>query len=155
MNRKNKVIIIAILLLSVLFWYFAAFATTCSAAEVPATEPQTVTMSTERYSQLKTIIKEQGQLLTQLDSKLKLLEQTSPELIATLSELQQSLSNAQKQLQNAEISLSNANKIIEEQNKSLLKLSEQIKHQQKIHQRQMTQNKFWCLAAGFAVAKLT
>ena len=46
MNRKNKAIMIAILAFSLLYWYFSAFLSTCSAAEVSAVEaPETITIS--------------------------------------------------------------------------------------------------------------
>ena len=153
MNRKNKAIMIAILAFSLLYWYFSAFFSTCSAAE-PETLPATITMSREQYRELKTIISEQGQSLTECSQKLKLLEQSSPELIATLIELQVSLANAQKRLQNAEISLTAAQSIIAEQNSSLQTLSEQIKRQLKVQRRREIQNKVWGFAAGFVTAKL-
>ena len=71
MNRKNKAIMIAILAFSLLYWYFSAFLSTCSAAEVSAVEaPETITISRAQYNELKTIISEQGQRLTEFETKL-------------------------------------------------------------------------------------
>ena len=49
--------------------------------------PETITISRAQYNELKTIISEQGQRLTEFETNLQLLEQSSPELIVTLNEL--------------------------------------------------------------------
>ncbi len=155
MNRKNKAIMIAILAFSLLYWYFSAFLSTCSAAEVSAVEAQeTITISRAQYNELKTIISEQGQRLTEFETNLQLLEQSSPELIVTLNELRVSHDRMQKRLEAAEKYSNEAKLLISEQNRSLQKLSEQIKHQQKVQRRREIQDKGWGFAAGIVTAKL-
>ncbi|WP_418305789.1 hypothetical protein [Phascolarctobacterium faecium] len=155
MNRKNKAIMIAILAFSLLYWYFSAFLSTCSAAEVSAVEaPETITISRAQYNELKTIISEQGQRLTEFETNLQLLEQSSPELIATLNGLRVSHDRMQKRLEAAEKYSNEAKLLISEQNRSLQKLSEQIKHQQKVQRRRDIQNSGWGTAVGFVIAKV-
>ncbi|WP_330366215.1 hypothetical protein [Phascolarctobacterium faecium] len=155
MNKKNKAIMIAILAFSLLYWYFSAFLSTCSAAEVLAVEaPETITISRAQYNELKTIISEQGQRLTECETNLQLLEQSSPELIATLNELRVSHDRMQKRLEAAEKYSNEAKLLISEQNRSLQKLSEQIKHQQKVQRRRDIQNSGWGTAVGFVIAKV-
>lgn len=155
MNRKNKAIMIAILAFSLLYWYFSAFLSTCSAAEVSAVEaPETITISRAQYNELKTIISEQGQRLTEFETNLQLLEQGSPELIATLNGLRVSHDRMQKRLEAAEKYSNEAKLLISEQNRSLQKLSEQIKHQQKVQRRRDIQNSGWGTAVGFVIAKV-
>ena len=155
MNRKNKAIMIAILAFSLLYWYFSAFLSTCSAAEVSAVEaPEMITISRAQYNELKTIISEQGQRLTECETNLQLLEQSSPELIATLNELRGSHDRMQKRLDAAEKYSNEAKLLISEQNRSLEKLSEQIKYQQKVQRRREIQDKVWGFAAGIVTAKL-
>lgn len=155
MNRKNKAIMIAILAFSLLYWYFSAFLSTCSAAEVSAGEaPETITISRAQYNELKTIISEQGQRLTEFETNLQLLEQSSPEQIATLSALRVSHDRMQKRLEAVEKYSNEAKQLISEQNRSLQKLSEQIQHQQKVQRRREIQDKVWGFAAGIVTAKL-
>lgn len=154
MNKKNKAIMIAILAFSLLYWYFSAFFSTCSAAKVPETLPATITISRAQYNELKTTISEQGQRLTESETNLQLLEQSSPELIATLNELRASHDRMQKRLEAAEKYSNEAKLLISEQNRSLQKLSEQIKHQQKVQRRREIQDKVWGFAAGIVTAKL-
>lgn len=155
MNKKNKAIMIAILAFSLLYWYFSAFLSTCSATEVSAVEaPETITISRAQYNELKTIISEQGQRLTECETNLQLLEQSSPELIATLNELRVSHDRMQKRLDAAEKYSNEAKLLISEQNRSLEKLSEQIKYQQKVQRRREIQDKVWGFAAGIVTAKL-
>jgi len=156
MNRKNKAIMIAILAFSLLYWYFSAFLSTCSAAEVSAVEAQeTITISRAQYNELKTIISEQGQRLTEFETNLQLLEQSSPELIVTLNELRVSHDRMQKRLEAAEKYSNEAKLLISEQNRFLQKLSEQIKHQQKVQRRREIQDKVWGFAAGMVVGSLS
>lgn len=155
MNMKNKAIMIAILAFSLLYWYFSAFLSICSAAEASAVEvPETITISRAQYNELKTIISEQGQRLTEFETNLQLLEQSSPELIATLNELRVSHDRMQKRLEAAEKYSNEAKLLISEQNRSLQKLSEQIQHQQKVQRRREIQDKVWGFAAGIVTAKL-
>lgn len=155
MNKKNKAIMIAILAFSLLYWYFSAFLSTCSAAEVSAVEaPGTITISRAQYNELKTIISEQGQRLTESEMNLQLLDQNSSEQIATLSALRALHDRMQKRLEAAEKYSNEAKLLISEQNRSLQKLSEQIQHQQKVQRRREIQNKVWGFAAGIVTAKL-
>lgn len=155
MNKKNKAIMIAILVFSLLYWYFSAFMSTCSAAEVSTVEAsETITISRAQYNEFKTIISEQGLRLTEFETKLQLLEQSSPELIATLNELRASHDRMQKRLEAAEKYSNEAKLLISEQNRSLEKLSEQIKYQQKVQRRREIQDKVWGFAAGIVTAKL-
>ncbi|WP_418940678.1 hypothetical protein [Phascolarctobacterium faecium] len=156
MNKKNKAIMIAILAFSLLYWYFSAFLSTCSAAEVSAVEAlETITISRAQYNELKTIISEQGQRLTEFETNLQLLEQSSPELIVTLNELRVSHDRMQKRLEAAEKYSNEAKLLISEQNRFLQKLSEQIKHQQKVQRRREIQDKVWGFAAGMVVGSLS
>lgn len=155
MNRKNKAIMIAILAFSLLYWYFSAFLSTCSAAEVSAGEaPETITISRAQYNELKTIISEQGQRLTESEMNLQLLDQNSSEQIATLSALRALHDRMQKRLEAAEKYSNEAKLLISEQNRSLQKLSEQIQHQQKVQRRREIQDKGWGFVAGIVTAKL-
>ena len=155
MNKKNKAIMIAILVFSLLYWYFSAFMSTCSAAEVSTVEAsETITISRAQYNEFKTIISEQGLRLTEFETKLQLLEQSSPELIATLNELRASHDRMQKRLEAAEKYSNEAKLLISEQNRFLEKLSEQIKYQQKVQRRREIQDKVWGFAAGIVTAKL-
>lgn len=155
MNRKNKAIMIAILVFSLLYWYFSAFLSTCSAAEVSTVEAsETITISRAQYNEFKTIISEQGLRLTEFETKLQLLEQSSPELIATLNELRASHDRMQKRLEAAEKYSNEAKLLISEQNRFLEKLSEQIKYQQKVQRRREIQDKVLGFAAGIVTAKL-
>lgn len=155
MNKKNKAIMIAILAFSLLYWYFSAFLPTCSAAEVSAVEaPGTITISRAQYNELKTIISEQGQRLTESEMNLQLLDQNSSEQIATLSALRALHDRMQKRLEAAEKYSNEAKQLISEQNRSLQKLSEQIKHQQKVQRRREIQDKGWGFVAGIVTAKL-
>lgn len=154
MSKKNRAIMIAILAFTLLYWYFSAFFSTCSAAEVPETLPATITMSREQYNEFKTIISEQGLRLTEFETKFQLLEQSSPELIATLNELRASHDRMQKRLDAAENYSNKAKVLIAEQNSSLQTLSEQIKRQLKVQRRREIQNKVWGFAAGIVTAKL-
>ena len=156
MNKKNKAIMIAILAFSLLYWYFSAFLSTCSAAEVSAVEAlETITISRAQYNELKTIISEQGQRLPEFETNLQLLEQSSPELIVTLNELRVSHDRMQKRLEAAEKYSNEAKLLISEQNRFLQKLSEQIKHQQKVQRRREIQDKVWGFAAGMVVGSLS
>ena len=105
-------------------------------------------------NELKTIISEQGQRLTEFETNLQLLEQSSPDLIVTLNELRVSHDRMQKRLEAAEKYSNEAKLLISEQNRSLQKLSEQIKHQQKVQRRREIQDKGWGFAAGIVTAKL-
>ncbi|WP_307744668.1 hypothetical protein [uncultured Phascolarctobacterium sp.] len=92
--------------------------------------------------------------MTEFETNLQLLEQSSPELIATLNGLRVSHDRMQKRLEAAEKYSNEAKLLISEQNRSLQKLSEQIKHQQKVQRRRDIQNSGWGTAVGFVIAKV-
>ena len=92
--------------------------------------------------------------MTEFETNLQLLEQSSPDLIVTLNELRVSHDRMQKRLEAAEKYSNEAKLLISEQNRSLQKLSEQIKHQQKVQRRREIQDKGWGFAAGIVTAKL-
>lgn len=146
--KKSKVgyLIIAFLLAWVLAQFFFSPAT-CSATELP---PQ-MTISRTQYNQLKNIINEQESLLTQLEVKLKQLEQTSPELLQTLSEQKALLTKTQERLKNAETLLVLSKYEQEKLNQSLQTLSEQIKKQKDISRRRERQKAFWGGVVGLFV----
>ena len=146
--KKSKVgyLIIAFLLVWALAQFFFLPAI-CSAEEAP----QQITLSLTQYNQLKVIINQQEQLLTELSGKLDQLEQTSPELLKTLSEQKELLSRTQERLKNAETSLVLSKYYLEKQNQSLQTLSEQIKKQKDVNRRRERQKAFWGGVVGVVV----
>ena len=146
--KKSKVgyLIIASLLVWVLAQFFFLPAT-CTATELP---PQ-LTISRTQYIELKNIINEQESLLTQLEVKLKQLEQTSPELLKMLSEQKALLVKTQERLRNAETLLALSKIEREKLNQSLQTLSEQIKKQNDVSRRRERQKVFWSVVGGVVV----
>ena len=146
--KKSKVgyLIIAFLLVWVLAQFFFSPAT-CTATELP---PQ-LTISRTQYIELKNIINEQESLLTQLEVKLKQLEQTSPELLKTLSEQKALLTKTQERLRNAETLLALSKIEQEKLNQSLQTLGDQIKKQKDVSRRRERQKAFWGVVGGVVV----
>ena len=89
--------------------------------------------------------------MTELSGKLDQLEQTSPELLKTLSEQKELLSRTQERLKNAETSLVLSKYYLEKQNQSLQTLSEQIKKQKDVNRRRERQKAFWGGVVGVVV----
>lgn len=145
--KKNKAGIASILLLVLPLLLCLSFSLNCFAEE----RPETITMSIEQFQSLKTIINEQESLLTQLEEKLQTLEQTSPELLKTLSEQKALLTKTQERLRNAETLLALSKIEREKLNQSLQTLSEQIKHQQAVNRRRERQKAFWGVVGGVLV----
>lgn len=146
--KKSKVgyLIIAFLLAWSLAQFFFLPAI-CSATELP---PQ-LTISRTQYLELKNIINEQESLLTQLEVKLKQLEQTSPELLKMLSEQKALLVKTQERLMNAETLLALSKIEREKLNQSLQTLSYQIKKQKDVSRRRERQKAFWGVVGGVVV----
>ncbi len=90
-------------------------------------------------------------MLTQLEEKLQTLEQTSPELLKTLSEQKALLTKTQERLRNAETLLALSKIEQEKLNQSLQTLSEQIKKQKDVSRRRERQKAFWCVVGGVVV----
>lgn len=145
--KKSKIghLIIAFLLVWALAQFF--FLPACSATEIP---PQ-LTISRTQYLELKTIINEQESLLAQLEVKLKQLEQTSPELLKTLSEQKALLTKTQERLRNAETLLALSKLEREKLNQSLQTLSDQLKKQKDVSRRRERQKAFWCVVGGVVI----
>lgn len=133
-----------------LAWVLAQFfflPAICSATELPLQ----MTISRTQYLEWKNIINEQESLLTQLEVKLKQLEQTSPELLKTLSEQKALLTKTQERLRNAETLLALSKLEREKLNQSLQTLSDQLKKQNDVSRRRERQKAFWGVVGGVLV----
>ena len=142
----------AVFALSGLCWGWL-FVGSCSAA--PATPAETVTLSTEQWTQLKQIISEQATLLETLETLSTGDNESLKKLLEELTIAKQSLKKAQSELIAAKQSLKTADKTLAEQNKSLQRLSEEIKRERKTHERQKWQNALWGIIAGVAIGVAT
>lgn len=135
----------AVFALSGLCWGWL-FVGSCS-----ATPAETVTLSTEQWTQLKQIISEQATLLETLETLSTGDNESLKKLLEELTIAKQALKKAQSELIAAKQSLKTADKTLAEQNKSLQRLSEEIKRERKIHERQKWQNALWGIIAGVAI----
>ena len=113
--------------------------------------PKQVTMSTEQFNSLKAIINEQEGKLALLRDKLARLKAISPEQLSELTELKNSLGKANQQLESANNSLAIAKTLTEKQNQSLTALSLQIKKERAVKNRELWQNRLWCVFGGVAI----
>lgn len=141
---------IKLLLLLVLFWSPSL----CFAAPAAETTEQTITMSIEQFERLKTIISSQDELLAKLAALSTEDGESLTQLLAELSEAKKSLEKTKSELKSANRSLAIADATLAKQNESLQILSEQIKRERKIHERQKWQNTILGVVAGAIIGAL-
>ncbi len=140
-------------LLSALCWGWL-FAGSCSAAQLPAMERETVTVSIRQWEELKAIISEQEELLETLETLSTEDDKSLTQLLTDLKAAKQSLRKVESELIAARQSLAIADETLKEQNKSLKILSEQIKRERKIHAQQKGQNTILGVVAGAIIGTL-
>ena len=119
-------------------------------------------MTTQETSQHITIPIQQWQTLTaeskalnneliEYKKEIQLLKKPSAELLSQLETAEKTLLQLQTELAEQKKDLTLLSNEAEESKTLLATLKQQIKHERKIHKRQVWQNRFWCIIIGTGI----
>lgn len=105
----------------------------------------------QNYQELRTLLSEQNQLLTQLETLSLKDEQSLKTLSNELTNVKDSLAKARSDLLTAEKSLQDSRISLAEQNALLAQMSREVKQAQAVSNRRHRQTVLWSIIAGIAV----
>lgn len=148
MSKKNLIIIIVFILLS-LFWCFAPWLIAhCVAAE---TNQEVITIPRQQWIELKIRLKQQQVTLLTLQEEITMLKKPSRELMQNLNEARQQLKTAQNKLTASNSSLKSASMEIEKFSILCSELKQQIQQEEKKASLKAKQNAFWGFVFGVLI----
>lgn len=137
MSKKNRIIIIVFILLS-LFWCFAPWIIAhCVAVE---TNQEVITIPRQQWIELKIRLKQQQVTLLTLQEEITMLKKPSRELMKNLNEAKRQFKTAQNEL--------TASMEIEKLSILCSELKQQIQQEKKKASLKAKQNAFWSFVAG-------
>ncbi len=140
MSKKNRIIIIVFILLS-LFWCFAPWLIAhCVAVE---TNQEVITIPRQQWIELKIRLKQQQVTLLTLQEEITMLKKPSRELMKNLNEAKRQLKTAQNEL--------TASMEIEKLSILCSELKQQIQQEKKKASLKAKQNAFWSLVTGLLI----
>ena len=140
MSKKNRIIIIVFILLS-LFWCFAPWLIAhCVAVE---TNQEVITIPRQQWIELKIRLKQQQVTLLTLQEEITMLKKPSRELMKNLNEAKRQLKTAQNEL--------TASMEIEKLSILCSELKQQIQQEKKKASLKAKQNAFWSFVTGLLI----
>lgn len=133
-----------IIKLFVLFWLCWGHwgCCTCQAADLVLPE--------QNYRELKTLLSEQTNLLSQLETLSLKDEQSLKTLSNELMNAKDSLAKARSDLLTAEKSLQDSRILLSEQNALLTQMAQEVKQEKAVSTRRHRQTVLWSIIAGIA-----
>lgn len=140
MSKKNRIIIIVFILLS-LFWCFAPWLIAhCVAVE---TNQEVITILRQQWIELKIRLKQQQVTLLTLQEEITMMKKPSRELMKNLNEAKRQLKTAQNEL--------TASMEIEKLSILCSELKQQIQQEKKKASLKAKQNAFWSFVTGLLI----
>ena len=126
MARKNLIIIVIFILLSLLYCFAPHFIASCEAAEMMPAQQKYISVPMQQWNALKKNTQMLDANLILLEQNLTAQEQQSAELMNLLTEAKNELQKTQQALRTANASLANAEKSLRTATEYTQKLKKQI-----------------------------
>lgn len=152
MNRKNLIIIIVFMLLSLLYCFWPLLVSACAAAEM---NQETITVPRQQWTELRSQLELQQVTLVTLQEEITMLKKPSSALMQSLNEVGQQLKTAQNELSASNSSLKSALMEIEKLSVLCSELKQQIQQEKKKVSLKAKQNAFWGFVAGVMIGIFT
>lgn len=145
MSKKNLIIIMVFILLSLLWCFVPVPIARCGAAEM---NQGSITIPRQQWIELKTQLEQQQVTLLTLQEEITMLKKPSSELMMSLNEARRQLKTAQNELTASNSSLKSASMEIEMLSELCSELKQQIQKEKKKASLKAKQNAFWGFVAG-------
>lgn len=162
MARKNLIIIVIFILLSLLYCFAPHFIASCEAAEMMPAQQKYISVPMQQWMRLKENMQLLDANLILLEQNLTAQQQRSVELTSLLQQARNELTKTQQALMNANASLANAEKSLRTATEYTLKLRKQIEAEREAAAEERERaywkgwlNGFCCGIAGGVIAIAT
>ena len=162
MARKNLIIIVIFILLSLLYCFAPHFIASCEAAEMMPEHQKYISVPMQQWMRLKENMQLLDANLILLEQNLTAQQQRSVELTSLLQQARNELTKTQQALMNANASLANAEKSLRTATEYTLKLRKQIEAEREAAAEERERaywkgwlNGFCCGIAGGVIAIAT
>lgn len=145
MSKKNLIIIMVFILLSLLWCFVPVLIARCGAAEM---NQGSITIPRQQWIELKIQLEQQQVTLLTLQEEITMLKKPSRELMQNLNEARQQLKTAQNELTASNSSLKSALMEIDKLSILCSELKQQIQQEKKKANLKAKQNAFWGFVVG-------
>ena len=145
MSKKNLIIIMVFILLSLLWCFVPVLIARCGAAEM---NQGSITIPRQQWIELKIQLEQQQVTLLTLQEEITMLKKPSRELMQNLNEARQQLKTAQNELTASNNSLKSASMEIDKLSILCSELKLQRQQEKKKASLKAKQNAFWGFVAG-------